>query len=327
VTQRSNNLPAHLPSLIGREEALGSLRERLLQAERGVLTLTGTGGSGKTRLALAVATELVDWSGFPDGVWLAELAPLVDPLLVPGVVAASVGVKEQPGRAIRDTLIDELRPRSLLLVLDNCEHLITACAALVDELLRNCPGLRILATSREPLRIPGERVWRVPPLPAPDERGMLNVDALARNPSVQLFVERAQAVESSLTLTAETGPAIAGICARLDGLPLAIELAAARARVLTPDQILFRLDDSFRLLVGGSRTAPTRQQTLRATLDWSYLLLSSPRWTGVISCSAPPSRSASSGWQYLRAGSIWTGLRRSGPATTRARRRRTGWRC
>ncbi|HLZ25716.1 MAG TPA: LuxR C-terminal-related transcriptional regulator [Chloroflexota bacterium] len=274
MTYRSNNLPAHLPSLIGREEAVGSVREKLLQAERGVLTLTGTGGSGKTRIALAVATGVVDWIGFPDGVWLAELAPLVDPMLLAGVVAASVGIKEQPGRRIRDTLIDELQTRSLLLVLDNCEHLVTACAALADELLRSCLGLRILATSREPLRIPGERAWRVPPLPAPDAHALFDADALARNPAVQLFVERAQAVQSSLTLTAETGPAIAGICARLDGLPLAIELAAARARVLTPGQILLRLDDSFRLLVGGSRTAPTRQQTLRATLDWSYFLLS-----------------------------------------------------
>jgi predicted ATPase/DNA-binding CsgD family transcriptional regulator len=276
VAQQSNNLPAHLLSLIGREEALGYVRSKLLEAERGVVTLTGTGGSGKTRLALAVASEVVDWIGFSDGVWLAELAPLGDPLLVAGVVAASIGVKEQSGRPIRETLLDELRSRSLLLVLDNCEHLVEACAALTDELLRNCPGLRILATSREPLRIPGERVWRVPPLPAPDARVSFTVDELARNPAAQLFVERAQAVQSTLALTAETGPAIAGICARLDGLPLAIELAAARARVLSPDQILSRLDDVFRLLVGGSRTAPTRQQTLRATLDWSYLLLSNP---------------------------------------------------
>jgi len=274
VANWSNNLPALLPSLIGRTEALADLRGQLLEAERGVLTLTGTGGSGKTRLALAVACEVADWTGFPDGVWLAELAPVGDPSLAPAAVAASVGVKEQAGRPIRDTLLEELRSRSLLLILDNCEHIVDACAALTDELLRNCPGLRILATSREPLRIPGERVWRVPPLSAPDARATLKVEELARNPAVQLFVERGQAVQSALTLTAETSQAIARICARLDGLPLAIELAAARARVLSPDQILARLDDAFRLLVGGSRTAATRQQTLRATLDWSYRLLS-----------------------------------------------------
>jgi predicted ATPase/DNA-binding CsgD family transcriptional regulator len=272
--QPNNNLPAHLPSLIGREEAIAVVSEWLLRAERGLLTLTGTGGSGKTRLALAVAIDMLEGTDFPDGVWLAELAPLGDALLVAGSVAASVGVKEQSGRPIRDTLLEELRPRSQLLVLDNCEHLVEACAALADDLLRNCPGLRILATSREPLRISGERVWRVPPLPAPDARVTVSVDELAKNPSVRLFVERAQSVQSTLTLTTETGPAIASICARLDGLPLALELAAARARVLTPDQIRSRLDDTFRLLVGGSRTAPTRQQTLRATLDWSYLLLS-----------------------------------------------------
>ena len=254
---------------------MASVRARLLEPQRGALTLTGTGGSGKTRLALAVATDVLDWSGFPHGVWLVELAPLTDHLLVPGVVAASVGVKERSGRPIRDTLLDELRSRSLLVVLDNCEHLIEASAALAEDLLRNCPGVRILATSREPLRIRGERLWRVSPLPVPDAGVTSGVDELAKNPAVQLFVERAQAVQPRLTLTVETSQAIAGICARLDGLPLAIELAAARARVLTPEQILSRLDDTFRLLVGGSRTAPTRQQTLRATLDWSYQLLGS----------------------------------------------------
>ena len=166
-----------------------------------------------------------------------------------------------------------MRSRSQLLVLDNCEHLVEPCAELVDELLRNSPGLRILATSREPLRISGERVWRVPPQPAPDVRLPVTVAELAQNPAVRLFVERAQSVQSTLSLTAETSAAIAGICAILDGLPLAIELAAALARVLTPEQIRARLDHAFQLLVGGTRSAPTRQQSLRATLDWSYLLL------------------------------------------------------
>jgi predicted ATPase/DNA-binding CsgD family transcriptional regulator len=273
VADRPTNLPAHLPSLIGREEAIALVRDRLLEAERGLLTLTGTGGCGKTRLALAVAGEVLDSMEFPDGVWLVELAPLDDALLVPGAIATSVGVKEQPGRPIRDTLLEDLRLRTLLVVLDNCEHQVETCAALADDLLRTCPGVRILATSREPLRIHGERVWRVPPLPTPDAHVMVAAEEVEKNPAVRLFVERAQAVQSGFTLTAENSQTVAGICIRLDGLPLAIELAAARARVLTPQQILARLDDTFRLLIGGSRTAPTRQQTLRATLDWSYLLL------------------------------------------------------
>jgi predicted ATPase/DNA-binding CsgD family transcriptional regulator len=273
VAHRPTNLPAHLPSLIGREEAIAQVRERLLDAERGLLTLTGTGGSGKTSLALAVACELLESMDFPDGVWLAELAPVGDALRVPGAIAVSVGVKEQTGRSIRDTLLEELRLRTLLVVLDNCEHQVETCAALADDLLRTCPGVRILVTSREPLRVHGERVWRVPPLPTPDTDVTVAAGELEKNPAVRLFVERAQAVQSRFTLTVDNSQAVAGICIRLDGLPLAIELAAARVRVLTPHQILARLDDAFHLLTGGSRTAPTRQQTLRATLDWSYLLL------------------------------------------------------
>jgi predicted ATPase/DNA-binding CsgD family transcriptional regulator len=273
VAHRPTNLPAHRPPLIGREAAIAQVRERLLDAERGLLTLTGTGGSGKTCLALAVAGEVLESMEFPDGVWLAELAPLSDALLVPGAIASSVGVKEQTGRPIRDTLLDELRLRTLLVVLDNCEHQVETCAALADDLLRTCPGVRILATSREPLRIQGERVWRVPPLPTPDPEVTIAAGELENNPAVRLFVERAQAVQSRFTLTVDNSQAVAGICIRLDGLPLAIELAAARVRVLTPHQILARLDDAFQLLTGGSRTAPTRQQTLRATLDWSYQLL------------------------------------------------------
>ena len=264
---RPTNVPVHLPSLIGREEAIGLVRDRLLEAERGLLTLIGTGGSGKTRLALAIAHELLDSREFPDGVWLAELAPVGDALLVPGAIAVGVGVKEQPGRPIRDTLLEELRLRTLLVVLDNCEHQVETCAALADDVLRTCPGVRILATSREPLRIHGERVWRVPPLPTPEADAMVATSELLKNPAVRLFVERAQAVQSGFTLTVDNSQAVAGICVRLDGLPLAIELAAARVRVLTPHQILARLDDAFGLLIGGSRTAPTRQQTLRATLE------------------------------------------------------------
>src|SRR5580765_6282054 len=190
---RPTNLPAHLPSLIGREEAIALVRDRLLQAERGLLTLTGTGGSGKTSLALAVALAVLDSMEFPNGVWLAELAPVGDAGRVPDAIAVAVGVKEQAGRPIRDTLLDELRLRTLLVVLDNCEHQVETCAALADELLRTCPAVRILATSREPLRIPGERVWRVPPLPTPDGEVTLDASELDKNPAVRLFVERAQA--------------------------------------------------------------------------------------------------------------------------------------
>jgi predicted ATPase/DNA-binding CsgD family transcriptional regulator len=273
VAGRPTNLPVHLPSLIGREEAIAQVRDHLLEAERGLLTLTGTGGCGKTRLALAIAHDVLDSMEFLDGVWLAELAPVGDALRVPGAIAVSVGVKEQTGRPIRDTLLEQLRLRTLLVVLDNCEHQVETCAALVDDLLRTCPGVRILATSREPLRVHGERVWRVPPLPVPDLEMTFAPGELENNPAVRLFVERAQAVQSRFILTEDNAQAVAGICVRLDGIPLAIELAAARVRVLTPRQILARLDDAFGLLTGGSRTAPTRQQTLRATLDWSYLLL------------------------------------------------------
>ncbi|HET6316876.1 MAG TPA: protein kinase, partial [Chloroflexota bacterium] len=273
VAEPPHNVPAHLPSIIGREAALDTVRERLLRDGCGLLTLTGVGGCGKTRLALGVAAAALDGIEFPDGVWFADLAPLRDPLLVPGAVAASVGVQEQPARPIRDTLLDALRSRCLLLVLDNCEHLVEASASVADDILRACPNVRILATSREPLRLPVERIWRVPPLPAPNAGEAVTLEELSRNPAVRLFVERAQAVEPSFALSGETRAGIMGICARLDGLPLAIELAAAQARVLTPNQILVRLDDSFCLLVGGSRAAPTRHQTLRATLDWSLQLL------------------------------------------------------
>jgi predicted ATPase/DNA-binding CsgD family transcriptional regulator len=264
-----HNLPAHLPSLIGRDEMLSEVADRVLK--EGLLTLAGTGGSGKTRLAISVAASVLD--DFPDGVWLAELAPLADPELVPSLVATSVGVREQTGRPIRDTLIDELRSRSLLLVLDNCEHLVDVCATLAADLLRSCPGLRILATSREPLRIASERVVLVPPLAAPNAGQEATIEELSTNPAVRLFMERAQAVQPALSLTPETRRAIAGICARLEGLPLALELAAARTRVLPPEQIMARLDDAFRLLVGGSRAAAARHQTLKATLDWSFQLL------------------------------------------------------
>jgi predicted ATPase len=262
--------PLQLTSLVGRVDELAELR-RLLGTTR-LLTLAGVGGIGKTRLALAAldatSAERAHQVAF------VELASLVDPALLSGTVAAKLGVREQRGQSVHDTLLDVLRPCTLLLVLDNCEHLIDACAILANDLLRACPGVRILATSREPMRISGEVTWRVPPLPAPDPGRQYGPDELVDYPAVRLFIERARAVQPSFVLTPDNGNAVASICARLDGMPLAIELAAAQTRILAPDQILMKLDDALRLLVGGSRAAPTRQKTLRATIDWSYALLS-----------------------------------------------------
>ena len=226
---------------------------------------------GKTRLALAVAHALA--GDYPDGVWFVELAPLADPALVPQAVAAALGVREQPGRPLVDQLADALRGRDCLLVLDNCEHLVDACAALAEAFLAACPQLRVLATSREPLRVPGEAVWPVPPLAAPDPAQLPSLAALGDYPAVRLFAERARAQQPTFALTAGNARPVAALCRRLDGIPLALELAAARVRALPPGELAARLDDALRLLGGGSRTAPSRHQTLRATLDWSYRLL------------------------------------------------------
>jgi predicted ATPase/DNA-binding CsgD family transcriptional regulator/transcriptional regulator with XRE-family HTH domain len=266
-----SNLPAPRTRLIGREHDIAALVE-LLPAHSGrLVTLTGIGGGGKTRLALAVASELR--TAFPDGAWLAEFAPLANPALVPQAVAAALDVPEVAGVPLIDRLAFVLERRSLLLVFDNCEHLIDACAALAEHLLARCPNLRILATSREPLLLAGERQWRVPPLALPDPDRLPVLPELEQSPAVQLFVERAQAIAAGFVLTTENFAAVAQVCARLEGIPLAIELAAAQVRVLAVEQILERLDDSLRLLTGASRAAPTRQQTLRGALDWSYDLL------------------------------------------------------
>jgi non-specific serine/threonine protein kinase len=272
--ERRHNLPAHPIRLIGRDEEVLAVRERLLDAERGLLTLTGAGGCGKTSLALDVARGLVD--EFPDGVWLVELAALADGSLVPQAVAAPFGVLEGPERPLLDGLIAHLGPRAALLVLDNCEHLVDAAAALADALLSACPALRILATSREPLRVVGEVSWRVPSLAVPDPHQHIPPERLAGYAALQLFAERARAAKPGFALTPLNSPAVAQVCARLDGLPLAIELAAARVAVLAVEQIAARLDDSVRLLTSGSRTAASRQQTLQATLDWSHALLTDP---------------------------------------------------
>jgi non-specific serine/threonine protein kinase len=269
--QPENNLPLVLSSFVGREKELAEV-ERLLAGGTRLLTLTGPGGCGKTRLALEAAREAS--GGFEDGAWWVGLAPLSEPDLVPRAVASALGVREVPGRSLEEVLVEHLKARSTLLVLDNCEHLIGACAALADALLPSCPSLRILATSREALGIAGERAWLVPSLTLPDDPQRLPpVEELSRYEAVRLFVERAEAV-SGFALTEHNASAVARVCRRLDGIPLAIELAAARAKVLSVEQIADRLDGSFQLLTGGSRVALPRQRTLRATIGWSHELLS-----------------------------------------------------
>jgi predicted ATPase len=265
-----NNLPIQLTSFIGREREKVEVK-RLLSASR-FLTLTGSGGAGKTRLALQVAAEALE--GFPDGVWLVELAALSDPSLVPKMVASALDVPEQPGRALTGTLADSLRGKSVLVILDNCEHLVAACAHLTTALLRACPRLRILATSREALGVAGETTWRVPSLSIPDPQCLPSLDRLTEYEAVRLFIDRALASAPQFAVTSGNAAAVAQVCHRLDGIPLALELAAARVKVLAVEQIAARLDDRFRLLTGGSRTALPRQQTLRAAMDWSYDLLS-----------------------------------------------------
>src|SRR5262245_34780179 len=278
-----NNLPVQSTSFVGREREIAEIG-RLLAGEPGspaagprLLTLVGAGGCGKTRLALRVAEEVA--SSCPQGAWFVELAALADPALVPRAVAAAVGAREVPGRPVAESLVDHLHRKALLLVFDNCEHVVTAAAQLAETLLRSCPRLRILATSREPLGSAGETTWRVPSLtsppasPAADEPTLEDVTPYE---AARLFVDRARAALPGFVATDRNAPALAEVCRRLDGIPLAIELAAARVRVLSVEQIAARLGDRFRLLTAGPRTALPRQQTLRATVDWSYALLSMP---------------------------------------------------
>jgi predicted ATPase/DNA-binding CsgD family transcriptional regulator len=258
-----------LSSFVGREKELAEVK-RLLEGMR-LLTLTGAGGCGKSRLALAAAEELV--GKVEDGVWLVDLAPLTDPSLVPQAVASTLGLREQTGRSLTESLSDYLASKRVLLVLDNCEHLIEACAELAESLLRSCSGLRVLATSREALGITGEVAWPVPSLSLPDLRRMPDIESLPRYESARLFVERTEAVKPTFALTEQNAPSVAKICYRLDGIPLAIELAAARTTVLSTEEISERLDDCFALLTAGNRTALPRHHTLHATMDWSHELL------------------------------------------------------
>ncbi len=260
-----------LSSFIGRERELEEVK-RILGGTR-LLTLTGPGGVGKTRLAIEVARDLQCGTTFADGGSFAGLAALADAALVPQEIAAALGIHEEAGRPILETLEEALSSRRLLLVLDNCEHLVEACAQVADALLRSCPLLTILATSRESLNIAGEKVWPVPPLSIPASTEMRHVHGLLECEAIRLFVERAQTGVPSFTLTDANAAAVAEICTRLDGLPLAIELAAARVRLLGADQIAGRLEDRFRLLTSGTRTALPRHQTIRALVDWSYELL------------------------------------------------------
>ncbi|MGH8905020.1 MAG: BTAD domain-containing putative transcriptional regulator [Egibacteraceae bacterium] len=265
----ASNLPVQLTSFVGRELDVREVR-KLLETTR-LVTLTGAGGCGKTRLAVEVAAGLA--GELPDGAWFAALAALTDPGVVPGTVASALGVRQEPGRSPVDLLIDRLRARRLLLVLDNCEHLVAACAALVDRLLRACPQLRVLATSQEALGVPGEVAWHVPSLSSPQLGEASSLEQLLHYEAVRLFVDRAHAARPELLLSADDVPALIQVCAHLDGIPLAIELAAARVPVLTVRQIADRLGDRFRLLRTGSRTALPRHHTLRAAVEWSHDLL------------------------------------------------------
>jgi predicted ATPase/class 3 adenylate cyclase len=284
LTHASHNLPVQLTTFIGRERELAEAKTKLAGAR--LLTLIGPGGTGKTRLSIQLASQLL--STFKDGVWLVEFAPISDPSLMMQTIASTFDIRESPGVPLKVLVHDYLREKQLLLVLDNCEHLVEASAKVADEFLHTAPQIKIIASSREALGINGETVYRVPSLSLPAAQGGVPLtgtflaagDGGARKmlefESVQLFVERACAANPKFQLTDENASSVAQICSRLDGIPLAIELAASRITVFSPEQIANRLDDRFKLLTGGSRTALPRQQTLRALIDWSYDLLGEP---------------------------------------------------
>jgi predicted ATPase/class 3 adenylate cyclase len=265
-----SNLPAVLSSFIGREQEIAELKQRLSQDR--LLTITGMGGSGKTRLALQVGTELLDH--FAGGVWLVDLSPLTHPQLTIKAVADVFDIREEEGRSLLHTLVEALRQKSLLLILDNCEHLLQEAAVLSERLLGSAPRVRILATSREPLGVAGESVWQIPPLSFPELLNDTDIESYLKYDAIRLFVNRAAAARPGFQLNDNNFASVGAISKRLEGNPLAIELAAARVKMLPVEDIARRLEDCFRLLVSSSRTVQPRQQTLRALIDWSYNLLS-----------------------------------------------------
>ncbi len=274
-SSRTNNLPMYLTDFIGRQQELEELKRLVFspgahRVKTRLLTLTGSGGCGKTRLAIQLAVDVMDT--FTDGVWFVDLAPLKDPSLIPQTIASVLDIQEQSRRTLMNTLLDQLRSKHLLLILDNCEHMMPLCAQIVESLLRSCPHLQVLATSRERLNVMGETVWRVPSLSLPDAHD-LTPSVLSRSDAIRLFVERACSVLPTFALDTGNAALIVQICQRLGGMPLAIELASARVTLLTPAQIAARLDNVFQLLTQANRSAPIRHQTLRATMDWSYDLL------------------------------------------------------
>jgi predicted ATPase len=275
LRQPSGPLPAPLTSLVGREQAVAEI-SALVQQGRRLITLTGPGGVGKTQLALEVARSLEASQGFADGVFFIELASLADATLVPQVIAVWLGIREQPGQSLRHTVIRELAVCRALIVLDNCEHVVDVAARLVADVLAGGAGVRVLTTSREVLAVPGEVIWRVPPLAAPPADTALSVADLRAYPATRLFLERAALARAADIVSGEHASAVAQICRRLDGLPLAIELAAARVGALGTEELASRLGQRFRVLTAGNRTALPRQQTLRATVEWSVNLLADP---------------------------------------------------
>ena len=264
-----NNLPTQLTSFIGRENEIAEIKHEL--NEHRLVTLTGSGGTGKTRLSLYVAADLLE--KFDHGVWFIELAPLADPDLIPQTILSAIGIVEQPGKMALDVLKEYLHEKQALIVLDNCEHLVSASAQVVNTLLNAAPELKVLASSREALGVKGEASYPVPSLSLPDPKHPPTIEQLSQYEAVRLFIDRALLVAPHFVVDKDNAPFIAQVCYHLDGIPLAIELAAARSKMLSIEQILRRLDDRFRLLTGGARTALPRQQTLRALIDWSYDLL------------------------------------------------------
>ena len=273
ANQPKHNLPVQLTRFIGRENDVRQVK-RLLETHR-LVTLTGAGGVGKTRLSIQVGEELLE--RFTDGVWFVELAPISDPEQVPSAIARALGVREDARRPVMDVFDLFHYNAEIFLVLDNCEHLLPACAGLVEALLRLCPSLKMMVSSREPLGVAGEALYRVPSLSYPDAHQAAVAESLMDYSAVSLLVDRVRLLLPDYQVTGHNAAALARICQQLNGIPLALELAAARFGVLAAEQVADRLEDAFRLLTGGRRTALPRHQTLRATIDWSYNLLEAKR--------------------------------------------------